>query len=74
MECKLGYGGPLCALCSDGYFKSLRDCVPCEHPQLGAISVVAVLALLLVAVVLFLARKYRRFLRLASIFSREYVL
>jgi hypothetical protein len=71
MECKPGFTGPLCALCSDGYFKSIRDCARCENARIGELvgSVLGMGALIMLVV--FFARKYRRYLHHASAFSRE---
>jgi hypothetical protein len=71
MECKLGYGGPLCALCSDGYFKSVRDCALCERVRIGELAALLFGALALIALLMFLARKYHRYLDRAAAFSRE---
>eukprot|EP00935_MAST-01C_sp_MAST-1C-sp1_P002742 g2742.t1 len=47
MECRSGYEGALCAVCSDGYFPQLGDCTACEEPQWGK-AVAALLVVLLV--------------------------
>jgi hypothetical protein len=71
MACKPGYHGPLCALCDDGYFKSVRDCVVCEHPRVGMIVAIILGLLVLIALLLFLARRYHHYLDHAAAFSRE---
>jgi hypothetical protein len=72
MGCKSGYNGPLCALCSDGYFKSVRDCARCERVRIGQLVAFVLGALMFVALVLFLTRKYHRYLDRAATFSREF--
>ena len=54
MECKEGYkpDSPLCALCDDGYFASLRECIECKEPQYALLVVfVVVMALVVMGVV-----------------------
>jgi hypothetical protein len=69
MTCKEGYHGTLCALCDNGYFKSLRECVSCASPRVPALIGLVLGSCMLVGIVLFVARKYRRYLLLASVFS-----
>jgi hypothetical protein len=30
MECTEGYKGPMCAMCNEGYYTRLRECITCE--------------------------------------------
>ena len=73
MECKEGFGGPLCAVCHEGYFKSIRDCKRCESPRVGTLAVVAfVLGLIvLVTLLLFLSWRYPHYIDNAAVFSRK---
>jgi hypothetical protein len=71
MECKPGYTGPLCALCNAGYFKSVRDCAPCKRVRIGLLVAFVLVTPVLIALLLFLARKYHRYLDRAAAFSRE---
>ena len=74
MECKPGYSGPLCALCTNGYFKSVRDCARCERVRIVRIGelVACVLGvLMLITLLLLLARKYDRYIDRTAMFSRE---
>jgi hypothetical protein len=69
MRCKQGYGGPLCAVCDDGYFVQVRKCVECKEPHWGAFFafLVCVLALGLVAVRY--SGKYKRYLDMTQTFA-----
>jgi hypothetical protein len=71
MECKEGFGGPLCAVCHEGYFKSIRDCKRCESPRVGTLAVVSfVLGLIvLVTLLLFLSWRYPHYIDNAAAFS-----
>jgi hypothetical protein len=71
MECKPGYHGPLCALCDDSYYKSIRDCVPCERVQIGKLVAFVLGFLVLIALLLCLVRRYHHYLNHAAAFSRE---
>jgi serine/threonine protein kinase len=69
MVCKQGYRGPLCAVCGDGYFQSMKDCVPCEEPKVGVMVALVVIVLALLSGCLYFARKYRRHLERVSAFA-----
>jgi hypothetical protein len=90
MQCKDGYRGPLCAVCAKGYFRQLRDCVPCKEPKIVAsecatpcrnISLTHSLILprpvvafglgsaAVVAMLVFLAYKLKRYLDFTSVFA-----
>jgi hypothetical protein len=71
MECKLGYKGPLCAVCDYSYYKSLRDCIPCERVRIAELVAFILGVLVLILLLLYLARKYRHYLDYAAAFSRE---
>jgi hypothetical protein len=71
MACKQGYSGPLCALCSKGYFKSVRDCASCERVRIGELVACVLGVLMLIALLLLLARKYNRYIDCGAAFSRE---
>ena len=59
----------MCALCSNGYFKSLRDCNRCEHPRVGAVIGVIVAVLMIAVVVRVNLRRYSRSLGLSNTFA-----
>ena len=71
MECKMGYEGPLCALCQAGFFKSIRECIPCENPRIAAVAGFFAATVFVAAVLFIFIRKYRRYLQRASAFARE---
>ena len=50
-ECALGYEGPLCAVCSSGYYKQLKPCIKCPSKPwiLGQMSVIATIVFLIIA-------------------------
>ncbi|KAL9973009.1 hypothetical protein ACROYT_G019413 [Oculina patagonica] len=49
--CENGYKGPLCAVCSSGYFKQLQTCKKCPSKKLmvGQLTLIAVILLIIVA-------------------------
>ncbi|KAL9973705.1 hypothetical protein ACROYT_G020193 [Oculina patagonica] len=49
--CENGYKGPLCRVCSSGYFKQLQTCKKCPSKKLmaGQLSVIAVILLIIAA-------------------------
>jgi membrane protein DedA with SNARE-associated domain len=57
--CALGNYGPLCGLCSSGYFLSVfgSGCVSCQGSMSSSIAVTVVLVLLLAVVIVIAARK-----------------
>jgi hypothetical protein len=69
MQCKLGFTGPLCAVCQQGYFKSVRDCTPCEHPRFAPIFGLVIGISLVAGAVKFWVQKYQRYLHRAAAFS-----
>jgi hypothetical protein len=71
MECKPGYSGTLCALCSKGYFKSVRDCARCERVRIRELVACVLGVLMLIALLLLLAQKYNRYIDRGAAFSRE---
>ena len=50
--CKAGYEGPLCAVCSSGYYKQLQTCKHCPPNKwiVGQLSIVAAALLIIIAV------------------------
>ena len=57
--CKPGYEGPLCAVCSPGYYNQLQTCKHCPSKTwiLGQLSVVAAVLLIIIVVILQKSRK-----------------
>ena len=50
--CKPGYEGPLCAVCSSGYYNQLQTCRQCPSTEwiIGQLSIVAAVLLTIIAV------------------------
>ncbi|XP_078342711.1 uncharacterized protein LOC144628479 [Oculina patagonica] len=50
--CEVGYEGPLCAICSSGYYKQFQTCKQCPSKRwiVGQLSVVAIILLIIIAV------------------------
>ena len=57
--CKNGYKGPLCGVCSSGYYKQLQTCKKCPSKKLmvGQLSIIAVMLLITVAVLVWTSKK-----------------
>ena len=57
--CKPGYEGPLCAVCSSGYYKQLQTCKQCPSKKwiIGQLSFVAVVLLTIIVVMARTSRK-----------------
>jgi hypothetical protein len=69
MQCKEGYQGPMCAVCSDGYFVKVRRCVRCSAPQWGLFfGCIAGIGFVMLCIV-YSSMSYRRYLKLTQAFS-----
>ena len=57
--CKPGYEGPLCAVCSSGYYNQLQTCRQCPSKKwiIGQLSIVAAVLLIIIVVLLRASRK-----------------
>ena len=57
--CGNGYQGPLCAVCSSGYYKQLQKCKQCPSKEwmVGQLSVIAVVLILIIAALLWTGKK-----------------
>ena len=57
--CNTGYEGPLCAVCSSGYYKQLQTCKHCPSRKwiLGQLSIVAAVLLIIITVVAWTNRR-----------------
>ena len=56
--CKNGYKGPLCGICSSGYYKQLQTCKTCPSKKLmmGQLSIIGVILLIIVAVLVWTSK------------------
>jgi hypothetical protein len=74
MECKEGYHGPLCAMCTVGHFLRVRECVKCEAPMWGWFALCLLAAALTVLLAL---RTFGRYLNASAtqkVFARFKIL
>ena len=51
-KCDKGYEGPLCALCSSDYYKSLDGCSKCPSDEVVILQLVALVAVLIIVMAL----------------------
>ena len=58
--CADGYGGPLCASCVEGYYKSQGHCLPCDNAGFSVMRILALIAMIcLFGVVVFVWSQYK---------------
>ena len=57
--CKAGYKGPLCSICSSGYYKQVNTCNRCPSKTLiaGQLCIIAVIILVIIAVSVWTRKK-----------------
>ena len=57
--CSPGYEGPLCEVCSDGYYKQLKKCRKCPTKEwmAGQLSIMAAVVVIVIAVVVWTIKK-----------------
>ncbi|PFX16290.1 Carboxypeptidase N subunit 2 [Stylophora pistillata] len=58
-ECALGYEGPLCAVCSSGYYKQLKSCTKCPSKP-WVVGQLSVIALIIISIIAFAVWKRRQ--------------
>ncbi|CAH3181072.1 unnamed protein product [Porites lobata] len=58
-SCNSGYEGPLCAVCSDGYYKQLKKCklCPTKGRMIGQFAIMGAIVMLLVIIVVWRSKK-----------------
>ena len=58
-SCEAGYEGPLCAVCGDRYYKTLKTCKLCPTKGwiIGELVIIVVLVMLLVILVVWIGKK-----------------
>ena len=58
-SCKIGYEGPLCSICSSGYYKQFHTCNRCPSKTLiaGQLCIIAVIILAIIAVSVWTRKK-----------------
>ena len=57
--CASGYEGPLCAVCSAGFYKQLQSCAQCPSKKwiAGQLSIVAVILLIIITVLVLMSKR-----------------
>ncbi|XP_078377181.1 uncharacterized protein LOC144660438 [Oculina patagonica] len=57
--CENGYEGPLCEVCSAGYYKQLQTCIKCPSKKwiIGQLSIIAAIAFILIAVLVLSSKR-----------------
>jgi len=60
--CKEGYEGPLCAVCSTGYYKHLQACTQCpsRHWVVGQLSIIAAIVFIVVVLTVWTSNRKRK--------------
>ena len=58
-KCSIGYKGPLCEVCSDGYYKLLKTCKLCPTKtwMVGQLSILAAIIVILFAMLVWSSKK-----------------
>ena len=58
-SCNSGYEGPLCAVCSDGYYKQLKKCklCPTKGEMIRQLAIMGAIVMLLVIIVVWRSKK-----------------
>merc|ERR1711991_1042204 len=67
MGCAAGYQGQLCGACQRGYFALSGSCYKCDNRTLPILTLVALIALLLVAFLVWLNAKEELTYRFAAV-------
>ena len=60
--CETGYEGPLCAVCSSGYYKQFQTCVQCPSKKwmVGQLSIIVAIAIIITAISLWTSKRNKR--------------
>ncbi|KAL9955905.1 hypothetical protein ACROYT_G037304 [Oculina patagonica] len=59
-QCESGYEGPLCAVCSSGYYKQLQTCTRCPTKKWMVAQLVIIAAFFVIIMAAFLWRRKRK--------------
>ena len=61
-SCAVGYEGPLCEICSAGYYKQLKTCQKCPTKKwmIGQLSILTAVVLVVVALLVWTSKKKRK--------------
>eukprot|EP00935_MAST-01C_sp_MAST-1C-sp1_P000342 g342.t1 len=75
MKCKDGYTGPLCAICTEGYFPQLRSCTDCGGSGPNLLSIILfVVSLVCIVSLVAMVYRHRRFLASTGVFAHVKIL
>ena len=60
--CENGYEGPLCHVCSSGYYKQLQSCILCPSKKwmVGQLTIIAAIAIIITVVLLWTSKRKKR--------------
>ncbi len=60
--CEKGYEGPLCGVCSSGYYKQLQTCTQCPSKKwiVGQLSIIAAIVLIIIIVLVLIIRRMKK--------------
>ena len=58
-NCSTGYKGPLCEVCSDGYYKQFKSCELCPTKtwMIGKLSILAAVIIIIIAILVWSSKK-----------------
>ena len=58
-NCNTGYKGPLCEVCSDGYYKQLKRCELCPPQKwmIGQLSILAAIIIIIIAILVWSSKR-----------------
>ena len=61
-SCALGYEGPLCEVCSTGYYKQLKTCQKCPTKKwiVGQISIFFAVVVVVIVIIVWISKKRRK--------------
>ena len=61
-QCKKGYEGPLCAVCSPGYYKQLQICKKCPTKKLmiAQLTIIGAILLIIASIVVWTSRRKKK--------------
>ena len=60
--CNEGYEGPLCAVCSTGYYKNLLECTQCPSKKwvVGQLSIIAAMVFIIIVLIVWTSNRKRK--------------
>ena len=60
--CETGYEGPLCGVCSSGYYKQLQTCTECPSKKwiVGQLSIIAVIVTIMIIILVLINKRQNK--------------